>query len=483
MSEISEEDWKRDLTIILEDLSSAQFIKMKECLRGFLQVLKDGLSREEMPGTIIEFYGKEKSILEMERVMEEIPKRKSLVQHLLKPYVQKVRSKLEKQQHEKKRRRKKEPEEGTSPAADQLEGSQPVKKPKTRDSQDGKAPWDGQYELNSQPTGLCLIINNKHFSGGDVRRGTDKDAGSLAEVFSWLGFRVLMCKDQTKNQMERVLKCFASQCDLSQLQEFNVQEWTRSEFTDLLEAPQHGDAFICCVLSHGNKGGVSGTDGQSLRIKQITRTFIATPQSPLTAKPKVFLIQACQGRQIHPGVLSDDLQADDSHSTQPADDSHSTSIPQEADILVHSSTVEEYISVRDPTKGSWFIQSVCEQLKEGCQRNEEIEVILRRVNYEVAGKEGVLRRGPVKQMPAIWHTLRKGLVLTPHQNSAATSKPADSGAVPRKKKPAAEVSGGSGETQIMIDTTLKLALNPQAPEKPKTRDSQDGKAPWVNLIS
>ncbi|KAK5917622.1 hypothetical protein CgunFtcFv8_002454 [Champsocephalus gunnari] len=42
----------------------------------------------------------------------------------------------------KKRRRKKEPEEGTRPAADQLEGSRPVKKPKTRDSQDGKAPWE-----------------------------------------------------------------------------------------------------------------------------------------------------------------------------------------------------------------------------------------------------------------------------------------------------------------------------------------------------
>ncbi|XP_034072407.1 uncharacterized protein LOC117546330 isoform X2 [Gymnodraco acuticeps] len=141
MSKISEEDWKRDLTIILEDLSSAQFIKMKECLRGFPQVLKDSRSREEMPGKIIEFYGKEKSILEMERVMEEIPKRNDLVQNLLKPYVQKVRSKPEKQQHEKKRRREEEPEEGTSPAADQLEGSQPVKKPKTRDSQDGKAPW------------------------------------------------------------------------------------------------------------------------------------------------------------------------------------------------------------------------------------------------------------------------------------------------------------------------------------------------------
>ncbi|KAI4795422.1 hypothetical protein KUCAC02_031424 [Chaenocephalus aceratus] len=286
---------------------------------------------------------------------------------------------------------------------------------------------DGQYELKSQPTGLCLIINNKDFGGGIVRIGTDKDAGRLGKVFSWLGFRVLMCTDQTKNQMERALECFASQCDLSQLQEFKVQEWTGSGFTDLREAPRHGDAFICCLLSHGDKGVVSGVDRKPLPIKDITRTFMATPQSPLTGKPKVFLIQACQGHQIHP-VISGGLQADSSPSTLQAVDSPSTFIPQEADFLVHCSTVQDYYSMRDTTKGSWFIQSVCNQLEEGCKRNDEIEVILRRVNKEVAGIEYVLKCDPscdpsygqsgcpkcgrTTQMPAIRHTLTKRLVLT-----------------------------------------------------------------------
>ncbi|XP_033976879.1 caspase-3-like [Trematomus bernacchii] len=293
------------------------------------------------------------------------------------------------------------------------------------DNQPESRKEDEQYELKSKPTGLCLIINNKHFVSGNPRRGTDKDAESLGKEFTLLGFRVLMCKDQTKDQMERALKCFASQRGLTQLQEFKVKEWTGSRFTNLLEAPQHGDAFICCLLSHGNKGGVLGTDKLPLPIKEITRIFMATDQSPLTAKPKVFLIQACQGHQIHPMVVSDDLQADYSPSTF---------IPQEADILVHSSTVEDYFSIRD-TEGSWFIQSVCKQLKEGCDGKEEIEVILRRVNKEVAGKDGVLRRGPscgpscvpscgpsgcpscgpTTQMPEIRNTLRKRLVLT-HRN-------------------------------------------------------------------
>ncbi|KAK5896367.1 hypothetical protein CgunFtcFv8_009975 [Champsocephalus gunnari] len=176
------------------------------------------------------------------------------------------------------------------------------------------SPQDEPYELKSQPTGLCLIINNKTFVDGNVRRGTDKDAERLGKVFSWLGFRVLMCTDQTKDQMQRALTCFASQCDLSQLQEVKVQEWTGSRFTDLREAPRHGDAFICCLLSHGDKGVVSGVDRKPLPIEEITRTFRATPQSPLTGKPKVFLIQACQGGLVHPRVESDDLQADDSPS-------------------------------------------------------------------------------------------------------------------------------------------------------------------------
>lgn len=178
-------------------------------------------------------------------------------------------------------------------------------------------------------------------------------------MFSWLGFRVLMCKDQTADQMDRALKCFASLKDFSPLQEFGVKEWSGSGFTDLQEAPKHGDAFVCCVLSHGTKGEVLGIDGGSLSIKQMTRTFKATNQSPLTGKPKVFLIQACQGGQRQHGVLFRDLQADDSQSL---------SIPEEADVLVAMATVEDHVAFRHTTDGSWFVQSVCQQLKEGCPR-------------------------------------------------------------------------------------------------------------------
>uniref|UniRef100_A0A3B3TID4 Caspase family p20 domain-containing protein n=1 Tax=Poecilia latipinna TaxID=48699 RepID=A0A3B3TID4_9TELE len=183
------------------------------------------------------------------------------------------------------------------------------------------------YELNSQPVGLCLIINNENFPNRKVkeRRGTNKDAGILADVFSWLGFKVLMCKDQTRDQMEQTLKLFASPHD----EEKQLQ-----------------------LQDHGSLHKVCGVDSQPLAIKEIRRYFVATKQPALTGKPKVFLIQACQGDKIQRGVLQKDAEEDSL-----------TSIPEEADFLVAVSTVEDHVSFRDKTNGSWFIQSVCEQLK------------------------------------------------------------------------------------------------------------------------
>uniref|UniRef100_A0A3Q3WWQ6 Caspase-8 n=1 Tax=Mola mola TaxID=94237 RepID=A0A3Q3WWQ6_MOLML len=234
-----------------------------------------------------------------------------------------------------------------------------------------------QYLLNSQPTGLCVIINNETFIYEKKRTGTNKDAGVLAEVFSWLGFRVLCCNDQTQEQIM---------------------------FTGLQAAPEHGDAFVCCILSHGRENAVLGIDGKPFSIKDIIRTFKATTQSTLTGKPKMFLFQACRGREEQQGVLQKYLQTDDHHSL---------SIPEEADFLVVMSTVEDYVSFRHPIDGSWFIQSLCQQLKEGCPRGDDMMTILQRMNDEVSQKEASSQPGRRKQMPEVRFTLRKGLFLSP----------------------------------------------------------------------
>lgn len=185
-------------------------------------------------------------------------------------------------------------------------------------------------------------------------------AESLAEVFSWLGFRVLMCEDLNKDQMDQALTFVASLADMSQLQKFNFKEWDGSSFVDPQQVLEHGDAFICSILSHGKKGVVLGTDRNPLPIKEITRKFRGCDQSVLTGKPKVFLIQACQGSNIQRGVQMNDMEIDD--------DTSPLTIPEEADVLVAMATVEDHASLRHIVDGSWFVQSLCEQLKERCPR-------------------------------------------------------------------------------------------------------------------
>uniref|UniRef100_A0A3P8Q891 Caspase 20, apoptosis-related cysteine peptidase n=1 Tax=Astatotilapia calliptera TaxID=8154 RepID=A0A3P8Q891_ASTCA len=242
-------------------------------------------------------------------------------------------------------------------------------------------PVQDVYQINSRPVGLCVIINNKNFKDGSQRRGTDKDARNLAEVFQCLGFRVLMCEDLNKDQMDQALTFVASLADMS-------------HFVDPQQALEHGDAFICSILSHGKRGVALGTDRNPLPIKEITRKFRGCDQSVLTGKPKVFLIQACQGSNIQRGVQMNDMEIDD--------DTSPLTIPEEADVLVAIATVEDHAAIRDPFDGSWFVQSLCEQLKERCPRGEDIVSILHYVNDDV-------------QMPEVRFTLRKKLVLPPQR--------------------------------------------------------------------
>uniref|UniRef100_A0A4W5L9S0 Caspase-8 n=2 Tax=Hucho hucho TaxID=62062 RepID=A0A4W5L9S0_9TELE len=239
-----------------------------------------------------------------------------------------------------------------------------------------------QYRMTSRPRGHCLIINNVHFNKLEERRGSDKDGDVLTDVFQWLGFKVTVLLDQTAVQACKELKRFGEE--------------------------KHGDAFVCCVLSHGDKGVIYGTDDEPISTNDLFSPFNGTNCSSLIGKPKAFFIQACRG---HDNQARVQLEADNNPG-------HQIYIPADADFLVAMATVDNYRSFRLPNKGSWFIQTLCKQLKQGCPRGDDILTILTQVNRDVSQKDErywdntAEESKQAKQMPEPKYTLTKRLVFT-----------------------------------------------------------------------
>lgn len=129
------------------------------------------------------------------------------------------------------------------------------------------------------------------------------------------------------------------------------------------------DAFVCCILSHGEKGSVLGIDGEQVLIRDLTQPFAECHK--LAHKPKLFFIQACQGNEFQRDLWEADGKESSTEEGPFEEDSHTAaihSIPIDADFLIGIASVEHYRSFRHVTDGSIFIQELCKQLENGCPR-------------------------------------------------------------------------------------------------------------------
>lgn len=263
-----------------------------------------------------------------------------------------------------------------------------------RDQQQGQVtkqelalPEEEYYTMTQRPVGYCLIINNCNFRSTSMltnRTGTDKDRDDLTRVFRKMHFLVDVRNDLQAADMLNVMKEFA-QKDHSRM-----------------------DAFVCCILSHGAHSSVLGTDGKEILIWDLT--LPPAESRTLVNKPKLFFIQGCRGSRLHEGLRietgQENITADGGYEKD-AQMVVQHSIPLEADFLIGMSTVEHYVSFRNTTNGSFYIQELCRQLENLCPRKVDILSILISVNREVSKKS---MRG-YKQIPEPRYTLTKKLVL------------------------------------------------------------------------
>ncbi|KAM6241126.1 caspase-9 [Porphyrio hochstetteri] len=257
------------------------------------------------------------------------------------------------------------------------------------------------YELKGDPCGHCLILNNVNFSRDSnlsTREGSDVDCRKLEKRFKALRFDVLTQRDLKAQEM--VLE---------------LQKLARRD---------HG-ALDCCVvviLSHGCQtshiqfpGAIYGTDGRPIPIEKIVNYFNGSHCPSLRGKPKLFFIQACGGEQKDRGFLVDcdspgdeapgsSLESDATPFQAPSADLDEpdavASLPTPSDILVSYSTFPGFVSWREVSSGSWYVETLDSVLEQYAQSEDLLNMLLRVAN-------AVSAKGKYKQIPGCFNFLRK----------------------------------------------------------------------------
>ncbi|KAG9334052.1 hypothetical protein JZ751_009215 [Albula glossodonta] len=244
---------------------------------------------------------------------------------------------------------------------------------------------DAYQMKDDRRRGYCLIINNHDFTKSTKclknRDGTEVDEKSLKLVFDWLGFKTQIEPDCSVQRM------------LSLMEELSRRDHSRM------------DCLVVCVLSHGDRDLVYGVDGRKVNLGELKKPFSGARCRSLVGKPKLFFIQACQGQAeqlpVHIEADSPDLSTD---AIVPQG-----SIPDDADFLLGMATVPNFASFRDRKQGTWFIQSLCQNLLEMVPSGHDLVTILTKVNNHVSRMTD--RAGTRKQMPQPSFTLRKIIVF------------------------------------------------------------------------
>ena len=204
------------------------------------------------------------------------------------------------------------------------------------------------YEINKNPRGLCIIVNNVDFQNKDLNRpGADKDERSLQLLFKTLLFEVIIRRDLTKHELEKVAQDFG---------EANHEAY---------------NAFVFIVMSHGgDRDCILGVDGRETTVKNLMSEFRENKCPSLKHKPKVFIIQTCRGFQGDVPSSANDISLQvvttssrEQKSSQPCGTAFSTDstlprsvFPPEADFVLAFATAPGYVSYRHPDHGARFIQ-------------------------------------------------------------------------------------------------------------------------------
>lgn len=272
----------------------------------------------------------------------------------------------------------------------------PTNQPMKLKAGSGKGMSLEQYNLDKEPHGWCLILNNEDFEKAGRneknepilfdRHGTNKDAEAIKRVFKKRNYIVKEHKNLIGEEMLNIM-----------------EKYRKTDHSD-------EDSFICFILSHGDQGIVFGVDGKEVSIKQLTSCFNGQKCPTLNGKPKIFFIQACQGDEFDGGVPYEEDSCTSSH------ESDGGSLPTPADFLIAYASSEDYVSLRNG-EGSVYIQKLCKALEHPDFVQYDLKDILTVIQKEIGDEQYNVNNTHVKQMPSYKSQLRKKLILPPSEET------------------------------------------------------------------
>ena len=249
------------------------------------------------------------------------------------------------------------------------------------------------YPMLTKPRGIALIINVETFVPNpekskkeqekeqlDNRQGSAKDIEMLTKLFGALDFKVKIERNPKKEEIIKVLD--------------DISNEDHSEY----------DCFVLCLMSHGLEGFVYGADGKEVLLEDVCGFFSNSRCRTLKGKPKLFVIQACRGRDKDKGVVRDSPGSPETLPGNPVTEAPISSgsadgedevadrgfhftipqiIPDQADVLMAYSTVSGYASFRNPHHGSRFVRCLVEVF---CEKagHEDVLSMLTMVNNRIS---------------------------------------------------------------------------------------------------
>ncbi|NWI16071.1 CFLAR regulator, partial [Crypturellus soui] len=241
--------------------------------------------------------------------------------------------------------------------------------------------FDDQYRMQSQPLGICLIIDCI---------GNDSDV--LEETFRDLGYDVHCFRHLNMDTMNDKLREFAR-----------------------LQKHRNCDSFICILVSRGSPQSVFCTDQTfpGFPLERVKKYFTADSCPELLGKPKLFFIQSYIVPENEQGCTSLlEIDGNDDNNISNAKIPWKVTIPQVADIFWSQCKVDVSALERSPSSSSYYLHCLAGLLRNPHKRKLSILDIHTELNREVYEWNKTI--DPSQQYSLLLqHTLRKKLFLSP----------------------------------------------------------------------